>query len=254
MKKVIGIVSEGPTDYLVLKTAIDKITGEENKYLRLQPEADMIGRYGNGWKGVWKWCREAPLLREMMSEIQPGIDLIVIQMDGDVIRKEKEIHCLCDATLCAAKGQDFPLYCQKAQSGCPVKMPCQSHKYDIAGIMDHGTTVLRNTLVDGLDDRIIITIPCDSTDTWVAAAYDDYENVEEIADPWRNIIAKGKFYHDIRVRGEKKNTVTYQKFLKTLSENWNFVTEKCYSARIFEMNVKKVILHPPTGIKPSFAP
>ena len=30
MKKVIGIVSEGPTDYLVLKAVIDKITGEEN--------------------------------------------------------------------------------------------------------------------------------------------------------------------------------------------------------------------------------
>lgn len=46
MKKVIGIVSEGPTDYLVLKTVIDKITGEENRYLRLQPESDMAGRYG----------------------------------------------------------------------------------------------------------------------------------------------------------------------------------------------------------------
>lgn len=52
MSKVIGIASEGPTDYLVLKTIIDKITGEENRYLPLQPEPDMMGRYGNGWKGV----------------------------------------------------------------------------------------------------------------------------------------------------------------------------------------------------------
>ena len=58
MSKVIGIVSEGPTDYLVLKMLIDRITGEENRYLPLQPEADMLGRYGNGWKGVWKWCKE----------------------------------------------------------------------------------------------------------------------------------------------------------------------------------------------------
>ena len=47
MKKVIGIVSEGPTDYLVLKAVIDKITGEENRYLPLQPEPDMLGRYEN---------------------------------------------------------------------------------------------------------------------------------------------------------------------------------------------------------------
>lgn len=46
MSKVIGIASEGPTDYLVLKTIIDKITGEENRYLPLQPEPDMMGRYG----------------------------------------------------------------------------------------------------------------------------------------------------------------------------------------------------------------
>ena len=41
--KVIGIVSEGPTDYLVLKAVIDKITGESNRYLSLQPERDMLG-------------------------------------------------------------------------------------------------------------------------------------------------------------------------------------------------------------------
>ena len=45
MRKRIGIVSEGPTDYLVLKTIIDKITGEDNQYLPLQPEPDMMGRY-----------------------------------------------------------------------------------------------------------------------------------------------------------------------------------------------------------------
>ena len=56
MKKVIGIVSEGPTDHMVLKAAIDRITGEENRYLSLQPEPDMMGRFGNGWKGVWRWC------------------------------------------------------------------------------------------------------------------------------------------------------------------------------------------------------
>ena len=31
MSKVIGIVSEGPTDYLVRKTVIDRIKGEEKR-------------------------------------------------------------------------------------------------------------------------------------------------------------------------------------------------------------------------------
>ena len=92
MKKVIGIVSEGPTDYLVLKAVIDKITGEENRYLALQPESDMLGRYGNGWKGVWRWCKETESVGMLMREIQPNIDAIVIQMDGDVVRKEQDRH------------------------------------------------------------------------------------------------------------------------------------------------------------------
>ena len=66
MKKVIGIVSEGPTDHMVLKAAIDRITGEENRYLSLQPEPDMMGRFGNGWKGVWR----AFLKRLLISGVQ----------------------------------------------------------------------------------------------------------------------------------------------------------------------------------------
>ena len=65
MKKVIGIVSEGPTDHMVLKAAIDRITGEENRYLSLQPEPDMMGRFGNGWKGVWRWCKETGRLSSL---------------------------------------------------------------------------------------------------------------------------------------------------------------------------------------------
>ena len=40
MKKTVGIVSEGPTDYILLKEVIDTITGEENYYIPLQPEAN----------------------------------------------------------------------------------------------------------------------------------------------------------------------------------------------------------------------
>ena len=24
----------------------------------IQPEPNMIGQFGNGWKGVWKWCED----------------------------------------------------------------------------------------------------------------------------------------------------------------------------------------------------
>ena len=70
MKKVIGIVGEGPTDYLVIKEVIDFVSGEENAYIRLQPEPNLQGKFGNGWKGVWKWCEDtAPILEKIFFKI-----------------------------------------------------------------------------------------------------------------------------------------------------------------------------------------
>lgn len=206
MSKVIGIAAEGPTDYLVLKTVIDTITGEDNRFLALQPK----------------------------------IDVIIIQMDGDVVRKEKEVHCQCDSTDCEEKGKVFPLYCQKAKEGCGVVLPCQDHLDCIDDTMNHGNKVLRKALDIRENSRIIITIPCDSTDAWIVAAYDDCENVEQIIDPWKNIIAKSKYYHDVRVRGDKKNTVTYSAFMPELSERWKIVANKCKSAKLFETNIKRI--------------
>ena len=73
MKRIIGIVGEGPTDFLILKTAIDRITGEKNIYRRIQPEQDMRGEYGNGWKGVYRWCEaNAAYIPALFSGISPG--------------------------------------------------------------------------------------------------------------------------------------------------------------------------------------
>ena len=243
MSKVIGIASEGPTDYLVLKAVIDKITGEENRYLSLQPEADMMGRYGNGWKGVWKWCKETVPLDIIMDSIQPRIDIVVIQMDGDVVRKEKEAHCLCDSTICDVKGEEFPLYCKKAITRmCPIKIPCHNHSDAIDDIISHGRYVLDRTICASDKSRIIIAIPCDSTDAWIVAAYDNFEDIEKIEDPWRNIIAKGKYYHDVRVRGEKKSISTYNVFVEHLVDNWDLVTKKCLSAKLLEQEIQKVFI------------
>lgn len=241
MSKVIGIASEGPTDYLVLKMLIDRITGEENRYLHLQPEADMMGRYGNGWKGVWKWCKETTPLDVIMDSVEPRIDIVVIQMDGDVVRKEKEVHCLCESTICDGQGKVFPLYCERAISGmCSVELPCQSHSCEINDVINHGKHVLDDTISISDKSRIIITIPCDSTDAWIVAAYDDYDDIEKIGDPWRHIIAKRKYYHDVRVRGEKKSISTYTVFAEHLVDNWDLVTDKCYSAKLFEQEICRV--------------
>lgn len=240
MRKTIGIVSEGPTDFLVLKAVIDKITGNENVYLPLQPKRDMLGQYGNGWKGVWRWCKETLSVEMIVNEITPHIDFVVIQMDGDVVRKEKEVHCLCESTVCEDKGKIFPLYCENIVYNCPIDMPCKSHNNNVDDIIKHGISVLKDTLNDRDKDFVIFTIPCDSTDTWVVAAYDEIDDVESLNDPWKNIIAKGKYYHGIRVRGDRKNTITYSVMANKVADNWNKIIHKCKSAMLLDQEIKRV--------------
>lgn len=58
MRKRVGIVGEGPTDYLVLKSMIDQITGDENDYLRIQPEQNMAGNMEMVGKGYGTGARQ----------------------------------------------------------------------------------------------------------------------------------------------------------------------------------------------------
>lgn len=111
--KTIGIVCEGTTDYIILQSVIDTITGERNQYKAIQPERDASTHYLNGWKGVWKWCQDySEILVQYMKDVQPALDLIVVQLDGDVSRKEKPVHCKCDSTVCDLRENSDPLMCR----------------------------------------------------------------------------------------------------------------------------------------------
>ena len=112
--KTIGIVAEGPRDFELIAAVIDTITNEENNYQMIQPEPNMIGQFGNGWKGVWKWCEDNQgKLKAYMHSLTPVLDLLVVHMDGDVQRCEKEVHCACQRALCDAPEETHPLTCEK---------------------------------------------------------------------------------------------------------------------------------------------
>lgn len=59
----------------MIAAVIDTITNEENSYQMIQPEPDMAGRFGNGWKGVWKWCEtNQGSLNTYMNSLTPVLD------------------------------------------------------------------------------------------------------------------------------------------------------------------------------------
>ena len=101
--------------------------------------------------------------------------------------------------------------------------------------MEHLSHLISKWLPD-LDDTCIV-VPCDSTEAWVVAAYDEIEGVESIRDPWNSIIAKKKDYHKIRIHGNKKRMNAFKSFGKIVCENWDKVIELCVSAKQFEDDI-----------------
>ena len=240
----IGIVCEGPTDYILIKRIIDKLTGTNNWYFQLQPEPDLTGRYGNGWKGVWKWCRDNGIIKnKIMKDIQPKLDVLVIHLDGDVSRKEKVSHCFCNATKCEDKGKRDPLECdaiEEIRNICPASIPCSEHELSVVGCMKHLEDLLGILLTDKKDTCVVI--PCDSMEAWIVAAYDELDGAEKIEDPWLSIIAKKKDYHGIRIAGDKKRQRIFEQFANVVCEKWDKVTELCHSAKMFEENILEIIV------------
>ncbi len=236
--KNIGIVCEGPTDYILLKAIIDKITGEANTYFQLQPEDNLQGEYGNGWKGVWKWCMEHEQnLERFMKDITPQLDMLVVHMDGDVARNEKEVHCQCEATSCELKNKIHPLKCTRIKKqDCPIVLPCENHEQSVNGYEEHLTALILKWL--NQNDNVCVGIPCDSIEAWVVAAYDSLQGVESIENPWMRIISKGKEYHGIRIQGHKKRLTTYRQFVGRVCEQWEQIKILCTCAARFEENIR----------------
>ena len=239
----IGIICEGPTDYIILKEVVDKITGEDNYYVQLQPELDLMGQYGNGWKGVWKWCADnAALKKQLMKDVEPVLDILIIQMDGDVSRKEKAAHCWCESTVCNYKGKWSPIECdnkEETRKICPIILPCSDHEESVESYMKHLEGLIGKWLEDLSD--VCIVIPCDSTEAWIVAAYDEVEDAEKIEDSWIHVISKKKAYHGIKVSGIQKRQRLFKQFAERVCCNWAKVSELCLSAKRFEENI--LLLH-----------
>ncbi len=239
--KTIGFVCEGPRDVELLSAVLRRILQEDINPLFLQPEDNLQGGFGNGWKGVWRWCeKEGWNLDKLMNGVSPKMDALIIQMDGDVSRKEKEPHCRC-GDICEDAGNVHPLACRKVKENCcPIILPCGGHESGAPGYVRHLTGFLSQFFQP--DSMPIFVIPCDSTDAWIVAAFDAIEDTEHIANPWESVISVGKNYHGIRIHRHKKLKAEYAKLISMVCENWERVTAICSQAMAFEQAIRVALL------------
>lgn len=247
MKKTIGIVAEGPRDYDMLVKLIDSITGEEQNYQRLQPQPDANGEFGNGWKGVWKWCEtHQEDLNDYFYSITPHLDLLIIHMDGDVARKEKEVHCFCESVACDIRSTVHPLKCERCKENkCPIELPCLRHEASPQGYAIFLKTFMANISGNHRELPICFLAPCDSTDTWIIAACEERETYEDIDDPWEKVICHAAKYNGIKITNRNhKNREPYQKLISIVENNWAIVRERCPQAEAFTDDVIRILANP----------
>ena len=95
---------------------------------------------------------------------------------------------------------------KEIRESCPIVLPCAEHKTSVNAYIRHLEQLIIEELQDMSDTCIVI--PCDSTESWIVAAYDGLEDAEEKEDPWKNIIAKKKCIMKFESLGNKKESMS----------------------------------------------
>jgi hypothetical protein len=88
----IALVAEGPTDKIVLESALTSILDGRSFILKqLQPEESVpFCEIGTGWVGVYRWCQQSvarsngALRRDILYF---SYDVLILQLDADVAEK-----------------------------------------------------------------------------------------------------------------------------------------------------------------------
>lgn len=244
MKRIIGLVCEGPRDSDLITSVIDHILPTDDiTYRYIQPDKSLQSPLLNGWKGVWRWCDQyGPMIEEYANSIFPKLDLLVIQVDGDVSRTDRVSHCNCNDVVCPQRGEKHPTNCNN--NLCPIRFPCSRHGETPVGYVTHLQGLLSGAFPEYRTLPILFLVPCDSADTWIVAALDDFnpsKEYETIKDPWVTIISQGRYYHGVRISSGKKSKKIYEKLVFLMLEQWEKVTVRCTQAAQFQRELKELL-------------
>jgi hypothetical protein len=161
----VAVVAEGVTDFVILEAAIGPMLNGRNFIpTLLQPEGSVAftaggdaGPLGGGWKGVYKWCRQAALRGGGSLNGDPlfiSYDLLVLHLDADVAGEDPANHPINPIPELAEQ-----LPCEQ---DCPPP--------------NASTDPLRLAMLSWAGEaqtppQTVLCTPSKSTDTWVMAVF-----------------------------------------------------------------------------------
>ncbi|MFO0710804.1 MAG: hypothetical protein U0353_13240 [Sandaracinus sp.] len=155
----IAIVAEGPTDLIVIESALKAFLGKPFVATLLQPEMSAafspFGSTGGGWGGVYRWCER--VVKELGSLgahqlLFGSYDLLILHIDTDVADQTYK-----DANI-TPTSKDLPLPCAKP---CPPPSDTADEIRRVA---------LSWVNEPSLPPKTAFCVPATSTETWVLAS------------------------------------------------------------------------------------
>lgn len=208
----IGIISEGPTDALVIERVV-RLAFADVRVLRIQPNPTLATGFPNGWKGVRAWCRKhGPVLTAFMGGVTPVLDLLVVHVDCSMAHNES-----IDVAIVEENGAATPR--------------------DPSDIAEE----LRRIVIKrwfGLPQRpnvVVLATPSKSTDAWVVASLnppvaglDRIEYTFEV----ENELARRKLLKT-KDGVVKKNQAAYERLLDAIGSSLDAGSNVCGEARVF---------------------
>lgn len=215
---VIGVIAEGPTDYLVLEAAIQRILPEA-EVLPLHPEFDESGLMSGsregvsfGWRGVKAFCQtiSGAVDNFMRTDLNRPIDCLVVHVDCSMADKI---------------GVERP---------CPDPM-------DTARALK--SAVFRDWLGEDEDTgRLLIATPSKEIESWIVAGLQIDRCSQEHIECDKGVAMELVHAGILRMKNgtPKKSQRIYREFVIEFAQNWHLVASSCSTAADFENHMSQL--------------
>ncbi len=219
----IGLVVEGPTDFIVLEAALKAmLPGRSLIFSRLQPSDDLTfgsETRGAGWGGVLNWCLQQTT--DLQNRLLAGFDLLVLHVDADVAAKHY-------SDVFGKKPAPFD------------DLPCQKPCPPASDTVD----ALRRIVLGWAGDRVqphwVLCVPSKCVESWLVPVF-FLEQQDKMAGLECNVQVEALFIRKkgpklMRRRGStyKKLPIEYRAISPLITERWHDVTQTCRQASHFE--------------------
>ena len=224
----VALVSEGPTDTIVIEAALKALLPRPFVMTVLQPEPTRPA-LGSGWGGVLRWCLEFSargVAGFEMDPLLPGFDLYIVHADADVagdtysaVSPEIEKRAIAAGWPILPSGAT----CPPASTGADVVRAC----------------LIAWTGIPALGPKSVLCVPSKSTDAWLAAAVlgPSHQAIRSI-ECHTNVA--GQLAALPKQQRIKKSVAGYRAHSDAVTGAWQQVRSRCTQAERFSIEVAAV--------------